>query len=201
MSVELLPPMTYSTGMGAGPRPEPLRLGPRFVRSRNMSRWHRVRSGVRYPTHTSWHFWCGQGSNSAPVITRDDDPADSVPVCGSCEGRAIGAGHEENDGPRDLTFTPAQLRRPRWCPGSRSELYEPIADPRGWPRLGVCLVCGAAERIIAGGGPYNPNVGLRRHEPVSLVQGCSLHGWRCVGRLSDGDVGCYACGEPLGGAA
>lgn len=57
---------------------------------------HRVRSGRLYtffdgrPSHTALSLWCGQ-SGSLKHGELKSDPGKS-PVCGTCEGRAVGAG-------------------------------------------------------------------------------------------------------------
>lgn len=184
MTVALFPPFTRSSPWrpSGAPPVVPLDRGPRFVRTRTMSRWHRTRSGTSYGGRRSFHTWCGQmvfdmepRRNRGGFLGRDRDPVDGIPVCGTCEGRAIGAGHERNDGPRDLLFTP-EPRRPRWCPGRF--LYVAIDDPRGWPRVGTCLVCGALEPIRASSYGYAfSSVGLRKHEPLDLIPPCPMHGW------------------------
>lgn len=182
MTVTLLPPFTYSCGRTNATA---LATGPRFVRTRTMSRWHRTRSGVLYDGRRSFHTWCGQlvfdsepRRNRGGFLGRDRDPVDGLPVCGTCEGRALGAGHDRNDGPRDLLFSP-HPRRPRWCPGSNRPLYAGHEDPRGWPRVGTCLVCGAVERVRASSHSYGGHtVGLTRHEPLALIDPCPFHGWR-----------------------
>jgi hypothetical protein len=97
-------------------------------------------------------------------------------VCGTCEGRALGAGHDRNDGRRDLLFEPYP-RPPKWCPGR--DLFTPIDDPRGYPRVGTCLVCSAVEPIRASSYGYAfSQVGLRKHEPLELIDGCPFHAWQ-----------------------
>lgn len=167
-----------------------------------MSRWHRVRSGVHYdgsgylPERDSWLFWCGQTGSSLNAITRDKTPRDGVDVCATCEGRAIGAGQEPNPySDRTLVFTPRWSKPPRVCPGSggrQQGLYDPIPDPRGWARVGKCLVCGAIEPIRVSGGPYNSFVGLAQHPPAEIIPPCSFHAWQYVGRVGD-TAGCYVC--------
>jgi DNA (cytosine-5)-methyltransferase 1 len=119
VSVELLPPFTRGLGftLDIEPRPTPLTRGPRFVRSKSMSRWHRVRDGVDYGTHIAYGLWCGTtahlSAHRPQLLTHDRDPVDGMPVCGTCEGRALGAGHDNNEGPRDLLFTP-EPRQPTY---------------------------------------------------------------------------------------
>lgn len=197
--VELLPPLTGSFG-----RIEalPLRLGPRFVRTVDMGRWHRVRSGIRFERwgHTSWTLWCGQhatqGGRRGDCLSASE-PFDGAPVCGTCEGRAIGAGQIPRPGGMDeLVFSPRRLDPPPRCPGSRAErLWEPIPDGLN---VGRCLACGLIAAVRASGGPYNTRVGLVVHAPgPGLVPGCPFHGWANLARRGspDGPVARCGCNE------
>jgi hypothetical protein len=196
--VELLPPMTRGCGRIDGVA---LERGPRYVRTRDMGRWHRVRSGVRYERwgHTSWSLWCGQhasqGGKRGDCLAAGA-PLDGAPVCGTCEGRALGAGQEVTpDGMPELVFSPRRLDPPPRCPGSRDErLWVPIP---GGLDVGRCLACGLIAAVRASGGPYNPRVGLVVHVPgPGLIPGCPFHGWANVGRHEspDGPVAVCACG-------
>lgn len=96
-------------------QPKPLRTGPRFVRGR--TRWHRVRSGTLHDHGEAWAMWCGQTrfGNDKPD-TSDGLPTDGLPLCGTCEGRAAGAGHTSPLALPDdvgLLFRPARLVPPR----------------------------------------------------------------------------------------
>jgi hypothetical protein len=176
MTVVLEPPLTRSSGWTVvnGRRPEPLDTGPRFVRTAQMSRWHRPRSGQRqHDGRITYGLWCGQ-SIYREFLDCDERPTD-LPVCATCEGRAIGAGQDEwrRDGP-GLIFTPRRLTPPKTCPGSRRSLYEQIS-----PRVGRCLVCGSAEPLRSMGGPYNGRTAVTSHPPgPDLVPGCPFHGWQ-----------------------
>lgn len=196
----LHPPVTGSTG---GPRDvEALLEGPCWVRSRNGTRWHRPRSGVVYPAacwspepYTAWSLWCGQSAFDHRVIGRDEIPDDGVPCCGTCEGRAVGAGYPAllGDPLAPTIFSPHGLTPPKRCPGSRS-----------WPhqrqgRIGTCDVCGETLALRGGGGAYAPTDGLVNHAPgPGLVMGCEFHAWRrLVIRESDARVVCR-CEVPMG---
>ena len=224
MSVRLSPPRNRGGGLGpSGYRPEPLTHGPRYIRTRGMGRWHRVRSGVRYPAQPevqwgeglgyampprpardAWQAWCGQSVSGTTMqgkpyaLTRDRPPVDGLPVCGTCEGRAVGAGYSSPvvtvaDG-TELLFEPAGLQPPRKCPGSgkRGEnLWAKVNN-----RVGRCLACGELMPIRYGGGPYDPWAGLVSHEPApGLFQPCPFHGWDNPVRRSDDTVTCY-CSTP-----
>ena len=193
MTVALFMPVSQGPGAGCGQ--EPLLEGPRFVRTRAMSRWHRVRSGVRHigQDRISYHLWCGNGYVSGDFLARDE-PLPGETVCGPCDGRAVGAG-QELDGPagRELTFTPRYSRPPKNCPGSRKALF--VELPGG--RVGSCLVCGDMQPLRSMGGPYNGRFGIVRHNPgAALVTGCPFHAWQYIG-LRDGQLVCQPCGTPL----
>lgn len=186
MTAVFEPPLTRS-GVWAGLRRlTPLTEGPLLLRTRGMSRWHRPRSGGVYsdPGHTAFTLWCGQsvtsGGRPGGFITSDALPGDGVPLCGPCEGRAVGAGHPGvavavRAGTK-LLFDPERLAPPRACPGGgRYGIYDVLDDPRA----GRCLVCGSVQPIRgysdAGGGWAV----LQRHEPgPGLVDGCPFHAWR-----------------------
>lgn len=192
MTVALLPPVTSCPGaylVGA----EPLVEGPRFVRTRAMSRWHRVRSGVRYATgRLVYNLWCN-GFVQGDFLSRDT-AADGEPVCGMCDGKAVGAG-QETDGPagRTLLFSPRHLEPPANCPGSRSDrLYEEL--PGG--RAGRCLACSDTHPLRAMGGPYNPRYAIVQHPTGhALVAPCPFHRWRQL-TARNGLVVC-TCGREL----
>jgi hypothetical protein len=84
-----------------------LTRGPRLVKSPLMTRWHRPRSGWWH--HVSGYqlsLWCrpdpiymggGCYTKHPRMNRRRGTPVDEVPagelLCGTCEGRAVGAGH------------------------------------------------------------------------------------------------------------
>lgn len=195
MPVPLLPPLGSSPCRP--PNATPLTSGPRYVRGSGNSRWHRIRWAYRQPDRIVYSFWCGPSLSdkhtSGPVVTRDDVDAGEL-VCGTCVGRALGAG--QDDSPSDLpelVFSPRWLKPPRWCPGSRSEdlIGEPPAPAHGW--VGMCLACGDLVAVRAMGGPWNPRYGLQQHPAgPGLLPGCPWHGWQYIGRRSGG-AGCR-CG-------
>jgi hypothetical protein len=199
-TVELMPPLTRGLGRTDG---IPLQRGPRYLRTREMGRWHRVRSGVHYERwgHTAWHLWCGQsahqnGRRGVDCLTAAE-PVDGAPVCGTCQGRAVGAGQEPAvGGMPDLVFSPRRLTSPTQCPGSRSEaLWEPIPDG---VNVGRCLACGVIATVRVSGGAYNPRVGLVVHRPgPGLVPGCAFHAWSNLARheTPDGPVARCGCGQ------
>lgn len=67
-----------------------------FVRTRAATRLHRVREATMYfhdgvYSHTAFRCWCDQTcltSNGARLF----DVVEDLPICATCEGRAIGAG-------------------------------------------------------------------------------------------------------------
>ncbi|MGK5533332.1 hypothetical protein [Streptomyces sp. URMC 129] len=193
MAVSLFPPITG----GAVPLDvEALGEAPAFVRTRGMSRWHRPRSGVRYPDgRTSYTVWCGQfvgGSTRAGRFLGADTPG-GLPVCATCDGRAVGAGQVGGGPPgRALLFSPRHLAPPRICPGSRTALFAEL--PGGC--VGQCLACGDAHPLRAMGGPYAPRTAITRHPPgAGLVGPCPFHAWRQV-TARDGRAVC-GCGRTL----
>jgi hypothetical protein len=131
-------------------------------------------------------YWCGQHGFGSRVVERSDPPQDE-PVCGSCEGRAIGAGQIAGNSEYDTKFTPRYSTPPKQCPGggSRSELWEQIA-----PRVGKCLVCGTFEPIRYTGGPYRGDVGLAKHAPASDIMAvrCDFHGWSYLAKRNGAAV-------------
>ena len=196
MSVVLEPPLTNSgVWHGGGVRAkEALAVGPRYMRGAAQSRWHRVRSGVRWSDDTvSWTLWCGQVVSRGSNRLTADRMADDLPVCGTCEGRACGAGQDDwpLEGP-GLLFSPRRLTAPKHCPGSRKEAYEALSLSAG-----RCLVCGSVESVRAMGGPYNGRVAMIQHSPgAELVPGCPFHAWREL-RIVDGSVVCGCRVEPI----
>lgn len=191
MTVALLPPTTHSSvSLGI----EALAEGPRFVRTRGMSRWHRPRSGTLSPAdHVFYGCWCGYGvggsERAGAFLTADEPPAGEL-VCGTCEGRAAGAGQDDSPTGRPLLFTPRDVTPPKTCPASRSSLFEEM--PGG--RVGRCLACGDMQPLRAMGGPYNPRYAIVQHPTgQALVEPCPFHRWRRLAAL-DGRVVC-GCGR------
>lgn len=189
MTVSLFAPVTSYMGRIDG---EPLTEGPRFVRRGTMTRWHRVRSGVRYTDgRTIYHLWCN-GYVMGDFLARDE-PLPGEPVCGICDGKAVGSG-QETDGPagRNLLFEPRHILPPKNCPASRRGLFEEL--PGG--RVGRCLACGDHQPLRAMGGPYNGHYSIVQHPPgKGLVPPCAFHRWKQLTAV-DGHVRC-ACGREL----
>jgi hypothetical protein len=98
-----------SAGVGAtyigykGPiTPFAVTRGPKLAMSIYMTRWHRPRwAVVRVPYgHVSYHMWCNSELTAWPkrngahtAIYANEVPAGHI-LCGTCEGRAVGAGYE-----------------------------------------------------------------------------------------------------------
>lgn len=169
MTVTLLPPLTRSGAWAGRTHGEALREGPGYARTRNMSRWHRVRSAVQHTLdgearHVSYQAWCGQQlySGSCRAV---DVPDDGAPVCGTCEGRAEG----HNPQRPDLLFTPWDLTPPAWCPSRLIYTQE-------GPNVGRCCLCGELAPIRAYG--WNGRAKIQRHLAKDLVAGCPFHAWR-----------------------
>ncbi|MFG2307631.1 hypothetical protein ACGFS9_02910 [Streptomyces sp. NPDC048566] len=193
MSVDLLPPTTYSA---VSLDVEALAEGPRFVRTRGMSRWHRPRSGTRFPEgRVLFSCWCGYGvggSERAGAYLGAEEPPAGEPVCGTCEGRAAGAGQDDSPTGRLLLFSPRNAAPPATCPASRSDAYEAL--PGG--RVGRCLACGDMQPLRAMGGPYNPRYAIVQHPTGrALVQPCPFHRWRQL-TVREGRVLC-TCGREM----
>lgn len=194
MTVALLPPVTNS--VLSVHDMEALTVGPRFVRTRGMSRWHRPRSGVRFVERDRvvYSCWCGYGvggSDRAASFLAAEEPPAGDPVCGTCEGRAAGAGHDNSPTGRKLLFSPRHVEPPKTCPASRKGLFEEL--PGG--RVGRCLVCGDMQPLRAMGGAYNPRYAIVQHPTgQALVPPCPFHRWRNL-KAVDGRITC--CGKEL----
>lgn len=119
LKVDLQPSRMYRTYRGGGHRPTPLRRALPFYLSRWGKMTHRVRSGYFHlhegnltatTGHVSFALWCGQGGALGKgELTAE--PHDRFPICGTCEGRAVGAGYESAAfliQKRALLFTPRE---------------------------------------------------------------------------------------------
>ena len=191
--VRLEPPYTRSYGSCGDTRP--LTRGPRLIRGRASGRWHRPRSGVHLSTfgRTVFRLWCGQSVHFADALTATELPQDEA-LCGTCEGRACGAGYPATGTPLNeaLLFEPVSSAPPPVrCPSYRLGEWQ-LA---GLPVRGVfaCPVCDAATRTRAAGGPYNSHVIIEGHAPgPGLIAPCPFHRWDWPA-LRDGVAGC-GCG-------
>lgn len=184
------------------PRPVALEAGPPFARmGRGSNRWHRVRSAMRLhgDDHTTYALWCGPHTHvgwsahrrwvgsglTSPVFPTGD----GLPLCGTCEGRYLGA-HPEVP---ELRFDPTRHKLPGgvWCPGAGGfswsgnvNAYVEIRNPTPMQREvgrfpAFCLVCAKVVKLRGGGGPYRGWWGLTRHYPgPDLIPPCAFHGWR-----------------------
>jgi hypothetical protein len=197
VTVALLPPLTISRGTWDGVS-LPLYEAPRYVRGPGMSRWHRPRSGVWRPRGAALSFWCGYGYVRGDSLLTAESIPEPEPACGTCEGRALGAGQDDTPaGMPRLAFEPRWLTPPPTCPGSgrRGADRGLIEDLRR--NVGRCLVCGALVGIRAMGGPYNPSAGAVSHRPDGgLYEPCPWHAWNMPALRAPGVVGC-ACGWPV----
>lgn len=190
MTVALFPPNNHSLWGTPKKRP-PLTEGPRYLRGRNWSRWHRPRSGYHmdHLDHVTWNLWCGQGFGSTEVLAADEVP-DGEDVCGTCVGRALGAKQDElPPGLPMLRFDPRWMTPPALCPGSMRPAMVIAVE-----RVGRCRACSALLPVRAGGSRYNPTYGVIRHAPgPDLVPPCPWHAWRHIGPRGDDGAGCI-CG-------
>ncbi len=197
MPVALLPPTSNSGGQWSGQ--QPLTTAPRYARGPRNSRWHRNRNAITWPDgHTHYTWWCGpsgtDGGRYGALLLADHVP-DGEPVCGTCEGRALGAGQDQTPaGMPNLRFDPRWQTPPARCPGSGSSTLL-VEQPGG--RCATCLACGDVHRTRATGGPYNPRWGLAHHKPgPRLVEPCPFHAWNRI-VAAQGHIQC-GCGWPGG---
>ena len=193
-TVRYEPPLSHSLPH-ARLNPTVLWTGPRWLRG--ATRWHRVRSGVQYPhfQHATFHAWCGQTITDENRPAAVDLPVDGAPLCGTCEGRAAGAGHPSPlGGAVALRFDPERLTPPRWCPGGGPYGAARHLGQMVGHRVVRCGACGELLPEINAYG-WNPRYGQpRRHEPgPGLVPGCPLHAWRHLIQTSEG-VACECAG-------
>lgn len=197
-----LGPVRYEPPLHTGPplpwlrTPKVLWTGPRWLRG--ATRWHRIRSGVQYPhfDHPSYQAWCGQAITPQGRPAATELPADGRPLCGTCEGRAAGAGHPSPISTDvELVFSPDRLTAPRWCPGGAPygparHLAEAVAH-----RVVRCGACGELvpeKRYRCH--DYGSGVQAAQHPPgAGLVPGCPLHAWRHLVRTAEG-VACQCAG-------
>lgn len=198
MPVALLPPITSSAPWQIPEKRTPLTEAPRYARTRGQSRWHRIRSGMQWEGGSrSYNLWCGtsvsdRNVKAGPPLLVDDLPAGDE-VCGTCAGRALGAGQDETPpGLPPLRFDPRWINPPSVCPGSGdSGLW--VSVPDSW-NVVRCLVCGLLVSGRASGGAYNPRWGAVKHAPGGgLVQPCPFHAWNYLRRRDGEQVGC-GCG-------
>jgi hypothetical protein len=193
MPVALLPPITSGGTWGTPTRP-PLTEGPRYVRTRNATRWHRVRAGYQHDRdeHITWILWCTKGGAGANVIAADEIPAGDD-VCGPCVGKALGAKQDDTPpGLPSLRFDPRWLTPPSLCPGSgRESMFVEISA-----RVGQCKACGEVlPTRYSGGRGYSTwsTYGVVKHAPgAGLVEPCPWHAWRHL--RSRGDTAGCECG-------
>lgn len=193
MTVVLEPPLTRGIPQRRSdcPPDQPLATAPRFMRSTyqrygNPGRWHRPRSGTRVGLtgHVVYHAWCGQSLFAERLMTADKI-SEGEEVCGTCTGRAIGAGQDQwpVPGGPELLFEPRRLQPPARCPGSRSPVLF-LEEGRNVLR---CLACGDLVK-----GHYRSyNYGPVNHSPGrGLVPGCPFHAWDHLMTAGDGTVTC-----------
>lgn len=163
---------------------------PRSGAGRYEARWHRTRFAIALPAD---HFrpestivvttWCGTTVFASDAFTTDDT-LDGFPVCGGCEGRALGAGLPGIVALIDVTKTGAmfepdcitRFKVPKACPGRH---LEPLALDRPSESVGVCAACGMVAPIRR---PMRYSTvsdwQIRDHTPTAdLVEPCPRHAW------------------------
>jgi hypothetical protein len=187
VTVQLLP--NYHRGSDLVGNPlwdaEPLTDGPAYVRSRNASRWHRPRSGCRWPDgRVIYNYWCG--SNFGTLGIEEIPPGDAL--CGTCEGRFAA-----QDPGSTWTFTPMSHLPPALCPASRSGMWFPTGYR--WGPFS-CLVCGEPVKARSVSRYYS-GAAVSVHKPgPGLVEPCPKHGWYSIVRVGDQPV--CRCQVPRG---
>lgn len=189
MTVTYAPPLTGAPAeYGMSLTHEAITDGPAYARSRQSTRWHRIRSAYRRLEHDGeihevYRFWCNQTTfapHRAPIFA-DQLPA-GEPGCGTCEGRAIGADPTHPE----WLYTPWTLTKPARCPGARSR----FADPLPGNRTATCLACRLVIPIRACGSRYNPDWCIADHAPgPRLPAGCEFHAWDAL-TVIDGRAVC-----------
>lgn len=85
-----------------------------FARTRCSTMQHRCRSGTVFYRHGQYshaavHLWCGNALLTKCGLRLSDKPDQDLPICGTCEGRACGAGQL---GSQEIAGRPV-LFRPR----------------------------------------------------------------------------------------
>lgn len=178
--IDLLPNFMPYNRYSSYPEPEPLTTAPDYVRTRNATRWHRARSGVRHHDgRISYGYWCGAnyGDFGEDTIPEGD------PVCGTCEGRFL-AQQDSNV----WRFDPISSVRPRMCPASRSQGLVPPNAGRWFP----CPACGEHVRGWATSRWYSGWAIVRHEAGPDLIDPCRYHGWAHLRLDADGRAVC-AC--------
>lgn len=175
-------------------------------RGRYEARWHRTRCATEIPGGEfapGWvavTAWCGTTISARDAFTTDD-ALDGFPVCGACEGKALGAGlpgvvallDETRTG---VVFEPdavTKFRPPKNCPG---RYMEPLALDRPSEGVGVCAACGLVAPIKRPS-RYPSTVDdwqIKDHRPTTALVGpCDQHAWDDLVHVA-GRTSCR-CGE------
>lgn len=196
----LEPPYTRGSGLM---NCEPILEGPLLARTRQATRWHRIKSGLRFPDgRVCWTYWCGSGAGGGKMATRSDLPTDGLPICGPCEGKALGAGYNGTvaviAGESLLLFEPesqSKYRTPQRCPGTSRASMVIMLGAEYSPRVIRCGACGLIVPIGSWrGSRYNPEPpGPAQHKPLHLPEPCPFHAWDDL-VLVDGKAQCR-CGR------
>lgn len=193
----LEPPYTRSCGFHGIADQEPVLLGPLLARSRTSSRWHRPRSGVMYTKQNnriSYQYWCGttltggaRGGRPGGILGIDSMPDDGLPICGPCEGKAMGAGYAGVAAVIEtgsLIFEPesqTRFRRPSTCPGYGLASMVRPTEIAGH-KICICGACGLVVPIKTKGRgrgySYDAWDAPAPHPPgPDLIDPCVFHAW------------------------
>jgi hypothetical protein len=158
---------------------------PMLCRSREARRWHRPRSGKVWQRdgRVSLLYWCG-ASSAGPYLFAAELP-DGDQSCGTCEGRAVGAGFPSSVFPDAAVLFQPRTGTPALCGAGHWEALNP---PRG--SIGRCRWCGAVERIVGGSRGYGwTPVRMAPHAPLALFAPCHDHGYLSIVDV-DGQLVC-----------
>lgn len=176
-----------------------LTVHPAYVLSGGATMWHVVRAAYMTEYNKIVHFYCGQHQRTRIIngLVADwletDNPASDDPVCGTCVGRAVGAGRKlprlEVVGDPSLQFTPRGRKPNVWCPGTRLSASWGLE----YGDRMTCPICGVEDlRVgLAGTSPWYSSgwVQIRAHRTgVNIVDPCPFHGWKNM--TKDGVCAC-----------
>lgn len=137
------------------------------------------------------YLWCGQSRYDPPtaIVTPEDT------ICGTCEGRAIGAGQPSTlelltrpHAVAPMLFSPRVASPGKNCPGAGTALGDP--DQR------LCFVCGASVKFRGMGGVWRSRYCLESHAPgAGLIESCIWHGWTSLVLVGEQVVCACAVGD------
>jgi len=191
-------PEVAGYSMAAAERPDiPVVRSLPFVVSGRGTRMHRPRSATI--SHYAWadyqptlhvRLWCGQSLSCGRYrknVLFAATPLDGWPVCGTCEGRAIGVGLPTTEqiitgelpDRWELLFSPRDaFAIPRRCPGSGHVWSSVFMDDPDNPRRGLCPWCGASVKVR---GHFAGGANICAHPPGPDLEPCPRHGYDHLG--------------------